>query len=62
MSQSVLSAAHGGDLWSPRIASMTEDMTGFLKRDAVCNLTSGEEHRLRVLAAEVTASGVETIA
>jgi N-dimethylarginine dimethylaminohydrolase len=25
-------------------------MTGFLKRDAVCNMTSGEEHRMRVFA------------
>ena len=26
MSASVLSAAYGGELWSPRVASMTEDM------------------------------------
>jgi N-dimethylarginine dimethylaminohydrolase len=28
-------------------------MTGFLKRDAVCNMTSGEEHRMRMRAEEV---------
>jgi N-dimethylarginine dimethylaminohydrolase len=27
-------------------------MTGFLKRDAVCTMTSGEEHRMRMFAAD----------
>jgi N-dimethylarginine dimethylaminohydrolase len=31
-------------------------MTGFLKRDAVCNMTSGEEHRMRVRAEEAGAA------
>jgi N-dimethylarginine dimethylaminohydrolase len=30
-------------------------MTGFLKRDAVCSMTSGEEHRMRVRAEEAKA-------
>jgi N-dimethylarginine dimethylaminohydrolase len=30
-------------------------MTGFLKRDAVCNMTSGEEHRMRMRAEEAKA-------
>ena len=32
-------------------------MTGFLKRDAVCNITSGEDHRVRVFAEQIGASG-----
>jgi hypothetical protein len=30
-------------------------MTGFLKRDAVCTMTSGEEHRMQVRAEEARA-------
>ena len=28
-------------------------MTGFLKRDAVCDTTSGEEYRMRISSAEI---------
>jgi len=31
-------------------------MTGFLKRDAVCNMTSGEEHRIQMRAEEARAA------
>jgi N-dimethylarginine dimethylaminohydrolase len=37
-------------------------MTGFLKRDAVCTMTSGEEHRMRVFAADNSAGDSQAVA
>jgi hypothetical protein len=32
-------------------------MTGFLKRDAVCNMTSGEDYRMQLRAEQIGSSG-----
>jgi N-dimethylarginine dimethylaminohydrolase len=37
-------------------------MTGFLKRDAVCSMTSGEEYRMRVFAGDSSAVDSEVVA